>query len=228
MQNVTRNFIKTILRQLYIIILVIFISIDSFGQSEENLKRLDSPNSIDTTAKGSSSELFHRRDLLFQIGLGIKSHLGNWGLSTNLFLSKNFSLKISVGGGQFNYNGLLFSLGSEYIRNLNKNKFIMLGSVWTATGGTYGVIDDESPTRREYSTQSSQYLRTYTGIAFNTSRGVFKIEIGYSYAFYAPKYTLYGVWTPVQIEQVKKAMDSGLLVSFSAGGILTNLQRKRK
>jgi len=169
----------------------------------------------------NDSSLFHRGTFLFGGGLGTKSHLGNWGLTTNLFFTRNFNLKISAGGGQVNYNGGIASIGPEYFAQITHNKFILLGSVWAITSDRYDVIDDESSTRRTCQTYSNQYIRTYAGIAFVKKPAVYKIEIGYSYALYAPRYTLDGVWTASQTEQVKNAMSSGLSVSLTIQGILS-------
>jgi hypothetical protein len=176
--------------------------------------------------QGNDSLVFHKQTFLFGLGLGTKSHLGNWGITSNLFVTKNLNIKLSVGGGQFNYNGFLLSVGPEYCRQIKKNKYLLLGSTWTITSDTYGVIDDESPAEREYRTKSNQYIRTYTGIAFVNERSVFKIEIGYSYALYTPTYILYKVWTPGQIEQVKRGMGSGLLFSFTVQGLFYKGKRK--
>jgi hypothetical protein len=166
-------------------------------------------------AQKSDSIFFQKGSFLFGFAFGTKSHTGNWGLTINTFLSKNVNIKLSAGGGQFNYNGFLISLGPEYCGVISKNKFLLLGSVWSFAGGTRDVIDDESATRREYQTHSNQYIRTYAGIGFVKGVSVFKIEAGYSYALYTPQYTLYQTWTPDQEEQIRKGMNSGLLVNLS-------------
>lgn len=165
------------------------------------------------------SSVFHKRSLLLGFGIGTKSHIGNWGLTSNYFVSRNVSIKLSAGGGQFNYNGFLLSVGPEYCKQITENKLLLLGSTWTVSSGTSDVIDDESPTRREFEIRSNQYIRTYAGIAFVSEGSVFRFEIGYSQVLFAPRYTFYDVWTADQIEQIKRAMGSGLLVSISAQGV---------
>lgn len=181
--------------------------------------------SLTVSGQKKDSSLFHRGTFLFGAGLGTKSHVGNWGLTTNLFLAERFNLKFSGGMGQINYNGFLVSIGPEYFTQIKKNKFVLIGSVWTITSDSYDVIDDESPTRRSYKTYSNQYIRTYAGIAFEKKATLFKIEIGYSYALHPPKYRLDGAWSASQTEHVKKAMSSGLSISLTIQGILSKKQQ---
>jgi hypothetical protein len=166
----------------------------------------------------------HKGTLLLGLGLGVKSHLGNVGVTSNFFLSRAFNIKFSVGWGLFNYNGFLLSIGPEYCRQIKDNKFLLLGSVFTIASGISDVIDDRSPGRRAYNiSPGALYSRTYAGIKFNTKDGILKIEMGYSYVLNTPAYVLDGpgVWTSKEIRNIEKAIGSGFLISFTTQGFFT-------
>lgn len=165
--------------------------------------------------------IFKKRNFLFGMGFGTKSHVGNWGITNNFFATKNLNLKLSVGGGQFNYNGFLLSAGPEYCMQISKNKFLLIGSVFTITSSSYDVVDDDLPTERAYLTNSNQYIRSYAGIGLANNGIIFKVEAGYSYALYPPSYTLFDIWTTEQTGAIEKGMNSGLSISLSVQGLFS-------
>ena len=174
---------------------------------------------LSSAAQDAHLSPLKKHDVLVGFGFGSKSHFGNWGITSNFLVTDKLNAKISIGGGQFNYNGFILSVGPEYCLPLSERYYLMLGTVGTLASGVYDVINDDEPDRREYRTYRMKYIRSYTGIAYNLNGALLKVEVGYSYALRNPTFTLYHTWTPAHADKVKKGMDSGILVSVCLQGI---------
>lgn len=189
-----------------------------------SMKRLSALLIIIITTLSSFAQEAHlsplkKHDALAGGGIGSKSPFGNWGFTSNFFITDNFNAKLAAGGGQFNYNGFMVSLGPEFCTKIAERYYILAGSVWTVASGESKVIKNDNNEMREYKTAGMHYLRSYAGVAYDLKGALLKIECGYSYALKTPTYTLYNIWTPGQIEKLRNGMDSGLLVSISVQGI---------
>jgi hypothetical protein len=171
---------------------------------------------------------FKRGALLLGFGFGTKTYCGNFGLTSNFFLNKNFNLHVSIGIGPVNYNGGIVSAGPQFCGMISERMFLVVGSVYTYAGGTYDVINDEQPDRRAYETDADQYIRSFAGLGFASKGGMlFKIETGYSHVLNTPEYVVYGpgTWSAGQINSLERQLGSGLLLSFSFGIKLSDLKR---
>jgi hypothetical protein len=152
----------------------------------------------------SDTLVFRKGTLLLGIGLGTKSHIGNYGGTTNLFFTENFCFKLSIGAAPINHNGGILSAGAEYFKQIRESKSMLFGSNYSYSGGESDVINDGSSARKSYHISSgAQYIRTYSGIGLRVKEEFFKIEIGYSYRLQSPTYQLDGpgVWTVRQINK---------------------------
>ena len=188
------------------ILLIVTNSILAFGQLE--------------------SERLKKFDIHIGFGVGTKSHVGNCGLTSNLFLLKNFNVKTSIGIGIPNYNGPIFSCGPEFCFAISKKCLFSFGSTWTYAGKYQDIIgDDNSQDYIWYFTGRNQYIRSFIGIGIGKT-AITKIELGYSYAIYTSTYSFDGPGIPTskQISNISKGLNSGISICCSICGIL-NLKK---
>jgi hypothetical protein len=175
--------------------------------------------SISLFSQDENSESHKRWDLLVGIGAGSKSHFGNFGITSNLYLSKYLSIKASAGTGALNNNGGILSGGLEFDFPIKKSNHILIGSCYTYSGSYYQVLNDELPTEKNVRTLECHYSRSYVGYGLSISEGVgiLKFELGYSLPLSTPFFIMNGsgVWTQAEMIKFQKSLDSGLLISLT-------------
>ena len=184
------------MRQIYIII-ILMISLKGFCQDKDSL-------------------VFTKNTVMVGLGVGTKSQLGNIGITSNYFLTKNINISLSLGFGPLNYNGGILSFGPEYLIHLKKRISFLIGTTYAISSSTSGDIETHNSDKPHYNVNSGgQYLRSYTGLCFKKNRRVTKIEVGYSYAIKTPNYNVTGLWKPEYSKNLESGISSGLLVTLS-------------
>lgn len=153
---------------------------------------------------------FNKGMFIYGIGIGSKSHLGNFGVTANYFLLNNFDIKFSAGLGVLNYNGVTVSVGPEYCRKIYKNFFGLIGCVYSFCGSTKADIETNTSDNPHYYIHSgAQYIRSQIGLGIRLKRNVFKLEGGYSSMINKPLYDVSGQWEPIYTQRLEKGISSG-------------------
>ncbi len=160
-----------------------------------------------------------RWDLLVGIGAGSKSHFGNFGITSNLYLTKFLSIKASAGTGALNNNGGILSGGLEFDFPIKKSNHLLLGSCYTYAGSYYQILNDEQQDEKHVRTLECHYIRSYMGFgrSFSDGVGMLKLELRYSQPLLTPLYIVDGslFWTQAEMIKFQKSLGSGLLISLT-------------
>ena len=155
---------------------------------------------------------FQKGSVALGIGIGQKSHLGNFGFTLNYFFLKNFSIKTSIGLGMLNFNGGILSVGPEYEQKINKKIFWSLGVVYSFATSTSGGIETHNINPPSYVIHSgAQYIRSSLGFGIRVKQGFVKFEFGCSYIINKPTYSTGGQWESKYTEWLEKGLGSGIL-----------------
>lgn len=156
-------------------------------------------------------------DITIGLGIGNKSHLGNFGVTSDLYFTKNIGLKVSAGVAPFNFGGGVISFGPEASFLYHKKGFLSLGALWSYQGEGSDVLgDDDTSDHVWYKTSYVRSLKFYLGYCLNLERGAFlKFEAGYSHALTNPAYSFLGpgIATQEQKNQTQRGLSSGWMAS---------------
>lgn len=149
-------------------------------------------------------------------GIGNKSHFGNFGFSSNLFLNKGLSLKLSAGVGAFNYGGTVLSAGAEQQLVRLRNHPLSLGGVYAYNAEGSDILgDDDSDDYVWWCSTYAHNLKAYLCYAIDFDGAVLKIEAGYSHALTEASYAFSGPGTATQKQHkdVQRGLGSGWMAS---------------
>jgi len=170
---------------------------------------------LNSFSEEADSLQFKPLTILIGPGIGTRSHIGNMGLTSNFFLTKNFNVKLSLGYGPIDSNGGIISAGPEFCIKTRKKPYFFIGSAYSISGAYKQTNGDNTPPIEARMSSGAQYIRSYVGIAIPIESGILKIEAGYSYVLKKPSYTLSGPWTSSAEKRLQKSFGSGLLVTIS-------------
>src|SRR5690554_400907 len=119
---------------------------------------LDTP----LTISQENNNQFQSLDLKFGIAIGNRSHVGNFGVTANLYITKRISTKFSLGAGAMNYGGGVISISPEIELLRVKNNIFSIGTTYTFSGKSFDILgDDEAINQVSYNTSKGSYLRSY-------------------------------------------------------------------
>lgn len=156
-------------------------------------------------------------DVKIGFGIGNKSHYGNFGFSTNIFFTKNLSLKLSTGTGGFNYGGIVGSIGCEIPFLYLKKSYLSIGGTWTYIGEGFDLLgDDESKDYVSYNTSYMKNLKIYCGYSLLLDNlTLLTFEAGYSHALIPYHYTFGGpgLASQKQHDNIRQGLKSGWMAS---------------
>lgn len=169
-----------------------------------------------------SNKNYQPLDLKFGIGIGNKSHVGNIGITSNFYLTKRISAKVSLGVGAINYGGGIVSFGPEIELFRIKSNIFSIGTTWTLSGKYLNILgDSDAPDNVSYNTSRMMYLRSYFAYSIDLNNISVTFELGYSYALTKPNYYFSGPGIPTQkqINKLERGLKSGWLATISINGL---------
>ena len=156
-------------------------------------------------------------DVISGFGIGNKSHFGNIGITSNLYFTKNISLKFSAGLAAFNYGEGVISTGPEASFLYFKKGFISLGTAWTYIGEGSDILgDDDSNDYIWYHSSYMNNLKFYLGYSLIIDHAILRFEAGYSHALSQYNYIFSGPGTPTQKqhENIQRGLRSGWMATI--------------
>ena len=182
---------------------------------------------IHLTISQENYNQFQPLDLKFGVAIGNKSHVGNFGITANLYVTKRISTKVSLGAGTMNYGGGVISIGPEIEFLRVKNNIFSIGTTYTWSGKTYDVLgDDDAINKVSYNTSKGSYLRSFIAYTIKIKYSYLSFEGGYSYAVTKPTYIFNGIPSQKQIDNLERGINSGWLATISINGLF-NLKKSR-
>lgn len=201
----------------YVIGLILFFNpVIVFSQNTESTP-INKPEYHRSHRKELLTEPF---DVSFSLGFGNKSHLGNFGLTSNLYFTKRVSLKVSAGVAAFNYSGLIASGGAEFVIAKLKGSQFSIGTVYSFLGaGSDRLGDDDSKDYVWYHSAPIQCIRSSLNYSIINGQDVYSFELGSSFTITPIKYSFDGPGTPTQrqINNIERGLKSGWMVTITAG-----------
>jgi hypothetical protein len=150
------------------------------------------------------------------MAIGNRSHVGNFGVSANLFFTKNIGIRVSCGVGPFNYLGGVISIGPEYSFFHSQKGFVSIGSTWSYFGGGSDILgDDDSNDYVWYSTSSMKSLKFYGSYSLKLEAVFLTLEAGYSHNLtdYSYSFSGPGTATQKQHDSIKRRLSSGWMAT---------------